>query len=154
MGSLGESALDKYGQVRVRDTLELIDYPGTLTLTSTIYLSTMLIVFVLGIFCVGDAVSNAERNRLGKYPRHARVVIPNLLARLDGAEPRTTYGGSIETLRVSIGSVSDICWYIGILKVQTVLNHHAGPRRHDLWRAVVLAMGYCLRKLDDGQGAE
>ncbi|VDB94139.1 unnamed protein product [Peniophora sp. CBMAI 1063] len=82
--SLGESALDKYGQIRVRDTLELIDYPG--------------------IFCVGDAVSNAERNRLGKYPRHARAVVPNLLARLAGSEPSSTYSGSIETLRVSIGS--------------------------------------------------
>ncbi|KZV76192.1 FAD/NAD(P)-binding domain-containing protein [Peniophora sp. CONT] len=84
VASLGESALDEYGQVRVRDTLELTDFPG--------------------IFCVGDAVSNAERNRLGKYPRHARAVVPNLLARLEGSTPRSTYAGSIETLRVSIGS--------------------------------------------------
>lgn len=103
MASLGESALDKYGQVRVRDTLELLDFPGTLFWS---YFAYSVSSDISGIFCIGDAVSNSERNRLGKYPRHARAVIPNLLARLEGSTPQNTYSGSIETLRVSIGSVS------------------------------------------------
>ena len=77
--------LSKHGLVPTNLTLELPNHPG--------------------VFCIGDVVDNTERNRLGKYVKHVNTVIPNLLARLNGKEPKRNYGGSIETIAISIGSV-------------------------------------------------
>ena len=77
--------LSKHGLVPTNPTLELPGHPG--------------------VFCIGDVVDNTERNRLGKYVKHVNTVIPNLLARLNGKEPKKRYGGSIETIAISIGSV-------------------------------------------------
>ena len=71
-------------------------------------------------------MSNAERNRLGKYPRHARAVVPNLLARLEGSEPKSIYGGSIETLRVSIGSVRPLDRYTHGLNIDSGITQDRG----------------------------
>lgn len=83
--SLGADVLTKYGLVRTNPTLELPGHPG--------------------VFCIGDVVDNTERNRLGKYVKHVNTVVPNLLARLNGKEPRKKYKGSFETISISIGSV-------------------------------------------------
>ncbi|KAI0031308.1 hypothetical protein K488DRAFT_52382 [Vararia minispora EC-137] len=92
--SLGPATLDERGLVVAEPTLELPRHPG--------------------VFVVGDAVANAERNRLGKYPRHAATVVPNILARLRGEVLRTRYRGSVETLRVSIGKDRGVI-YFGVL---------------------------------------
>ncbi|VDB91689.1 unnamed protein product [Peniophora sp. CBMAI 1063] len=94
MKSLGENVLTKYGLVPTNPTLELPDHPG--------------------IFCIGDVLDNTERNRLGKYVKHVNAVVPNVLARLNGKEPKKKYTGSIETIAISIGSERGVS-YIGIL---------------------------------------
>ena len=76
--------------IPVASTLELPDYPG--------------------IFCIGDVVDNAERNRLKKYKKHVAVVSDNLLARLDHKAPTKEYAGSDETISISIGKVCfEVC---------------------------------------------
>ncbi|KZV69586.1 FAD/NAD-P-binding domain-containing protein [Peniophora sp. CONT] len=92
--SLGADVLSKYGFVRTNPTLELPDHPG--------------------VFCIGDVIDNPERNRLGKYVKHVNVAVPNVLARLNGKEPKKKYTGSIETIAISIGSERGVS-YIGIL---------------------------------------
>lgn len=71
--------------IPVASTLELPDHPG--------------------VFCIGDVVDNAERPRLKKYKKHVAVVVDNLLARLDDKKPTKVYGGSDETISISIGKV-------------------------------------------------
>ena len=83
--SLGPTAVSARGMIPVAGTLELPDFPG--------------------VFCIGDVVDNAERNRLKKYKKHVSVVSDNLLARLDGKTPTKVYGGSDETISISIGKV-------------------------------------------------
>jgi len=89
--SLGEDVVTVHGLVRTNPTLEVPGHPG--------------------VFCIGDVVDNPERNRLGKYPRHVNVVVPNILARLKGGEPAKKYRGSVETLRVSIGKDRGVTYF-------------------------------------------
>ncbi|KAI0045633.1 FAD/NAD-P-binding domain-containing protein [Auriscalpium vulgare] len=66
-----------------------------------------------GVFCAGDVVDNSERNRLGKYAKHASVVAANVLAHLKGRPVSKRYRGSLEIISISLGKNGGVS-YIGI----------------------------------------
>src|SRR5882762_3689298 len=83
--TLGDDVLSAAGLVRTTPALELPAHPG--------------------IFCAGDILDTKERNGIGKGRRQAKVVIANVLSFLAGMDVRRTYGGSTETLRLTMGRV-------------------------------------------------
>ncbi|KAA1473408.1 FAD/NAD-P-binding domain-containing protein [Dentipellis sp. KUC8613] len=94
LSSITPSILSPSGRVRTEPTLQVVSHPD--------------------IFCLGDVVDNEERLGIGKYRSHAKVVCANVLARLRDGPAKDTYGGSIETIAISMGKTGG-AGYLGVL---------------------------------------
>ncbi|KAI0065713.1 FAD/NAD(P)-binding domain-containing protein [Artomyces pyxidatus] len=86
------SIVTERGFVRTHPSLEVITHPG--------------------IFCAGDVVDNEERNGLGKYERHAAVVIANVLDHLNGRALSRTYKArsSVDTITLTLGKSGGVAF--------------------------------------------
>ncbi|KAI0065708.1 FAD/NAD-P-binding domain-containing protein [Artomyces pyxidatus] len=78
------------GFVRTNPSLEVVTHPG--------------------VFCAGDVVDNEERNGLGKYERHAAVVVANVLDHLNGRALSKKYAGSVDTLALIMGKSGGVAF--------------------------------------------
>ncbi|TFY51043.1 hypothetical protein EVG20_g11195 [Dentipellis fragilis] len=94
LSNIMPSILIPSGRVRTEHTLQVMSHPD--------------------IFCIGDAVDTEERPGLGKYQKHSKVVCANVLARVRGEPAKAVYGGSIETIGISMGKTGG-AGYIGVL---------------------------------------
>ncbi|KAI0316928.1 FAD/NAD-P-binding domain-containing protein [Amylostereum chailletii] len=85
-----------------------------------------------GVFCIGDVIDNNERNRLAKYLKHAQIV-----------EPTAAYGGSFETIRISLGKSGGVTYW-GVLGGIVVGSWFTGraQSRHLLAPQARRLMGY------------
>ncbi len=79
------SILTPSGRVRTERTFQVVSHPD--------------------IFCIGDVVDNEERLGLGKYKKHSKVVCANVLARLRDEPAKAVYGGSVESIGITMGKV-------------------------------------------------
>ncbi|KAJ7154055.1 FAD/NAD(P)-binding domain-containing protein [Mycena filopes] len=92
--SLGASALDERGQVKVKPTLQLIDHPD--------------------IFAVGDIIDIFEQKQFMKATAHSGIVALNVIAYLEGSSSLKAYKGSPEVLIVTNGKASGM-GYMGTM---------------------------------------
>lgn len=85
--SLGSSTLNSFGFIKVKPTLQLVDYSN--------------------IFAVGDVIEWPEQKQAAKTASHAGVVVKNVLNVLAGKNNAlANYGGSPELIIVTNGRVS------------------------------------------------
>lgn len=84
--SLASDALTDRGHIKVKPTLELLNFPG--------------------IFAAGDAIDWKEQKQAAKAPAHAAVIAANIISYLSGKAPSKVYKGSLEMIAIPIGRVS------------------------------------------------
>ena len=83
--SLGKDAVTERGFVRIRPTMQLVDYPN--------------------IFALGDVIDFPEQKQLAKVAGHLNVIAPNVLSVLQGEEPKKVYKGGFEAIFITLGQV-------------------------------------------------
>jgi NADH dehydrogenase FAD-containing subunit len=82
--------------VRVEPTLQLIGHDN--------------------IFVIGDVIDWNEQKQAAKANVHADLIVPNVLAILQGKTPRNKYKGSMEGIFVSNGKVRFSCLYVAVTR--------------------------------------
>ncbi|KAJ7492432.1 FAD/NAD-P-binding domain-containing protein [Mycena latifolia] len=82
--SLGADTLDERKQIKVKPTMQLLDYPD--------------------IFAIGDAINTVEQKQVPKAGAHAAVAAANIITYLTGSRsPLKEYKGSVEMIIVTNG---------------------------------------------------
>lgn len=91
VSSLGSSSISATGFIKVKPTLQLVDYPQ--------------------IFAVGDVIEWNEQKQAAKTASHAAVVVKNVQSVLAGkTDGLVNYGGSPELIVITNGKVSRHYW--------------------------------------------
>ncbi|KZV77413.1 FAD/NAD(P)-binding domain-containing protein [Peniophora sp. CONT] len=83
IASLGADALNERGQVRVKPTLQLQGHAD--------------------IFAAGDAIEWDEQKMMAKYPKHADVVVANVVSYLKNGSASRSYAGQSELIVLTNG---------------------------------------------------
>ena len=109
VASLGTSTLNASGYIKVKPTLQLVDYPR--------------------IFAAGDVIEWPEQKQAAKVASHAGVVVRNALNVLAGKSGTlVNYQGSPELIIITNGRVSRHFWLLC-----DVLTHGLTERWHELF---------------------
>ncbi|KAI9570266.1 hypothetical protein HD554DRAFT_396054 [Boletus coccyginus] len=91
VASLGSSTLSASGFIKVKPTLQLIDYPR--------------------IFAAGDVIEWSEQKQAAKVASHAGVVVRNVLNMLaDKSDALVNYKGSAELIIITNGRNGGMCY--------------------------------------------
>jgi NADH dehydrogenase FAD-containing subunit len=83
--SLSSSALNPRGQIKIENTFQLKSYTN--------------------IYAIGDVTDWTEQKQAAKAPKHAEIAAANILAQINGGEPKKTYSGQTELIIVTNGKV-------------------------------------------------
>ncbi|KAF9225465.1 FAD/NAD(P)-binding domain-containing protein [Gyrodon lividus] len=91
VASLGSSALSGSGYIKVKPSLQLVNYPY--------------------IFAAGDVIDWVEQKQAAKTKGHAAVVVANVLSLLGDREASGVYGGSSELILITNGRNGGMAYF-------------------------------------------
>ncbi|KAG8891683.1 hypothetical protein FRC01_014572 [Tulasnella sp. 417] len=89
------------------------------------------------VYAVGDVIDWPEQKQLAKIPSHVAVVVPNILASIEGKKAPKVYGGFMEAILLPAGPTAGVMylpllwglvlgdWVSSLLKAKTLFVHKA-----------------------------
>jgi len=123
--SLDSNVLTPRGQIKIEKTFQVKSHPN--------------------IYAIGDVIDWEEQKQAAKAAKHAQIAAANILAQVNGGDPKTNYSGQPELIIITNGKKHGIS-FVGMLWGITLGNWFSSMMKGKELMVSMARKGYGLAK--------